>query len=146
MKYTENFIPSGYQVHVESYENDGDNNQLHVKSGLSEVDMKFYVDLAELFQGKHGNGFTKRDVFLGLIANVVENHPGISDETREKFTPNTEYDDDESSCNIRDEVEELTGQPGDGYYDSGSIFVRRATSIKVYYLPTSMFEVDIKSL
>jgi len=146
MKYTENFIPSGYQVHVDSYENDGDNNQLCIVSGLSEADMKFYVDLAELFHGKHGNDFTKKDVFLGLIANVVENHPGISDGTREKFSPNAEYDDDENSCNIVDELQELTGHPDDSYYDRDSVFVRRARYTKVFYLPQAMYEVDIKSL
>jgi len=146
MKYTENTIPAGFQVHVDSYENDGDNNQLCIVSGLSEADMRFYVDLAELFQGKHGNGFTKESVFLDIVANVVENHPGISDETREKFTPNAEYDDHENSCNIVDEVQELTGTPDDGYYDSSSVFVRRASSIKVFYLSRSMMEVDVKSL
>lgn len=146
MRYTENTIPAGFQVHVDSYENDGDNNQLCIVSGLSEADMRFYVDLAELFQGRYGNGFTKESVFLDIVANVVENHPGISDETREKFTPNAEYDDHENSCNIVDKVNELLGQPSDNYYDSRSVFVRVAQNIKVFYLQNPMYEVDVKSL
>lgn len=148
MNYTDSFIPAGFQVHVTSYENDGDNYQTHIITGLSKPDMMFYVDLAIQFKGDYGNTFIKREKLIEITSDVVKRHPIISYKTGKKFSPLADYDTDENSDNILDELTEFLGRPGEGYYDgpSSSVFVRRATKIEVYYLQAAMREVDIRSL
>lgn len=49
-------IKPGYQVHVRSWENDGDNYKTEILTGLSEEEAKLYVLLAKAFSSR----YTKR--------------------------------------------------------------------------------------
>ncbi|USV40921.1 hypothetical protein [Xanthomonas phage BUDD] len=46
-------IKPGYQVHVRSWENDGDNYKTEILTGLSEDEAKFYVLLAKAFESRY---------------------------------------------------------------------------------------------
>lgn len=50
-------IPSGYQLHITSWENDGDNYKTKIISGLTKEDVQFYLHFLNHFgnDGPYGN-------------------------------------------------------------------------------------------
>lgn len=42
-------IPAGYQLHVESWENDGDNYKTQIMNGLTLADVNFLLDVGKPF-------------------------------------------------------------------------------------------------
>jgi hypothetical protein len=53
-----NNIPSGYQLHITSWENDADNYKTKIISGLTKDDVQFYLHFLSLFEmdKPYGNG------------------------------------------------------------------------------------------
>jgi hypothetical protein len=50
-------IPSGYQIHITSWENDGDNYKTKIISGLTKEDVHFYLCFLNYFKSyEYGNG------------------------------------------------------------------------------------------
>jgi hypothetical protein len=48
-------IPSGYQLSIISWENDGDNYKTKILNGLTKEDVKFYIHFLKHFQSTYGN-------------------------------------------------------------------------------------------
>lgn len=82
-------IQPGYQLHVESWENDGDNSKTEITSGLNETDCRFLIFLAASF-GWNVAGGSKMDHVFGndentnhgfwlLYKEALETYPGVSD-------------------------------------------------------------------
>lgn len=132
---TDKNIPAGYQVHVRSWENDGDNYKITITSGLSYEDTLLLVKAASLFQGRRG------------IRQYGNDWLTEADEARVK-TALMPYA--QASQMFKDWVEDgefevidflsehVTGFPGDGYDGS---FVRCVEWTKVYYIPSPIQEV-----
>jgi len=81
-------IPAGYQLHIHSWENDGDSPNTEILSGLSKGDVAFYIDLLESTK-KYGNTMEREvddEEIHGVIQEVVGRHPGISETAKEDFT------------------------------------------------------------
>lgn len=61
----EESIPAGYQIQITSWENDADNYNTKILSGLTKEDAKFYIEFAKLFKTPyHDEG--------GLAANASD--------------------------------------------------------------------------
>lgn len=82
---TQNTIPAGYRLTVNSWENDGDNSKTEVFTGLSKEKTQYYVDLCKLLRvysgGKRefGNLYdpseAKLTAFSDAVKLIVDNHP-----------------------------------------------------------------------
>ena len=83
--------PAGYQIRVETWENDGDDYETNIISGLTYDDVKFYKELVMCFTscnnprtgGGMGNEDQSKQTLSELLNEVLEDHPKISDALRE---------------------------------------------------------------
>lgn len=89
-------IPVGYQLHVTSWENDGDNYKTEIISGLSKEDTEFLVFIAsefgwnqttKLVEGNDGNSMIG---LRNLYLEAIKRYPNVSDTYRIKNLPSEE--------------------------------------------------------
>jgi len=87
-----NSIPPGYQIHVHSYENDGDNCKVSIKSGLTEPQARLHVFIAKAFSSSGrgleespvvGNDENSASAYLELWDQAMSLFP----ETAEEYYP-----------------------------------------------------------
>src|SRR5581483_7486471 len=85
-------IPAGYQLHIHSWENDGDAPSTEILSGLSKADTKFYIDLCNALAkwgNEVGSGASAEDGLYGEIADAiiatVKAHPDISPDLKKQY-------------------------------------------------------------
>jgi hypothetical protein len=78
-------IKNTFEIHIETWENDADDYDTIVHTGLSSEDVRFYHDLAKLFRscnaspaGGLGNDEHDLDFLLELVEGVVARHPDLS--------------------------------------------------------------------
>lgn len=85
-------IPSGFRLSVTSWENDADDYQTVVLSGLTEADVHFYLDLARAFRSTHGSGDGLGNetvaplALVRLVDKALAAHPSVSLRERELWT------------------------------------------------------------
>jgi hypothetical protein len=81
-------VPSGYQLHITSWENDGDNYKTQIISGLTKEDVQFYLHFLNHFgnDGSYGNENTYEysDAEKIAITNAYEKCRPTSPELLEK--------------------------------------------------------------
>ena len=127
-----NDIPVGYQLHVTSWENDGDNFDTKILSGLTAEDVAVYVDLLSLLVSASAGGFANRNnIDIERVALAVREklaaHPKLSDGIRKDFL---ECDMD----SVRDPMGDLLGY-------SEYVDFRVFASCKVYLFETPAKDV-----
>ena len=87
-------IPAGYQLNILSWENDGDNYNTETLNGLSEEDVKFYMELLPLFHSgsnygeSFGNIMDDEVDYCAVGTRVLEvylEHPDVSKDVKDQF-------------------------------------------------------------
>ena len=131
-------IPVGYQLQINTWENDGDNWNTDTLNGLTREDITFYLDICNLFaaekthqEGWFGNG--ERDdenlkMFVERMADVISRHPNISTNLKEDW----EIGNHDAICDL---TQDLVGSCGDGEY------WRVFESAVVYYFPEEIQDI-----
>lgn len=133
-------IPAGYQIHVTSWENDGDARATVTASGLTAGDIRFMIEIANFF-GKAGNDFIDIEQINEVVGSAYYSAGDLyqfSPEMHRKY----------SGCEDPYEFicENLLGYPMDpGYYCGGEKrFCRRVESYRVFYFPEAVEDVTEK--
>ena len=158
-------IAPGYQVHVGSYENDGDNTQINILSGLTLGEARLYVMLADSLSYSASNKneyqlngndendykelwrlwFAVRKRFPEEAAKIVpddffptqEEYGAWIDKGRKGWQcKEAKFHDAVSHC-----LTSLVGNAGEGYWSFEGFF-RCADSIEVYYVPVEVKNVS----
>ena len=112
-------IPAGYQLHINSWENDADARKTEILSGLIEADVRFYLDIASQFRSRNGkpkglgNGSVNLETLVKIFQTALKAHPKISESLQKKYTVKIEGDDEdevggERACEL---ICELLGSP-----------------------------------
>jgi hypothetical protein len=141
-------IPKGLQLQVTSCENDADNYKTKILSGLSEDEVRFYVELAKLFRSRNGRhddtcyGNTTYDHrykinWSDLIAKVK----AIAEKHRTGFVLiiGDQFDFDETST---DEWQDFIHELACKLLGSSEDFMFRVfETFKVYHFPEDVTEV-----
>lgn len=127
-------ILAGYQLHITSYENDGDNYQTKIISSLSKADLLFYIDLANQFKGDLGNDDVDEAIIVSTVNDCIARH---SDMSIELATNWTELCSDPGSL-YWELNNNVIGSPSE-YYDY--CFCRRVEAINVYSVPLDIIDV-----
>jgi len=132
-------IPAGYQLRVQSWENDGDHYHIKTLSGLTREDIAFYVELACLFgtnYDKQYAGFGNQSVSVEKLAvavrEVASRHPNVSEHYKQWLTR-------DPRCLHRDLRATILGETHD-YYDDEE-FCRAVDDIRVFFFPEDIQEV-----
>lgn len=144
-------IPNGYQLHVTSWENDGDFYETTIRSGIkSEEDVRFLLALVQAFTSVNertpglGNEYIDDDSLINLITSLLQEHPGITASLRSSFTAWQEGSpllDGEIADRYYEIVCGLLGEPKEADYCDEGRFCRVFDSSEVYYLPDDIEDV-----
>lgn len=131
-------IPSGYQIHITSWENDADNYKTKIVSGLTKEDVQFYLHFLNHFEMNkpYGNGrITKYpDAEKNAITNAYEKCRPTSPQLLEDVENSFEYwkTNDHNNC---DWVYDTVG------FWSNHDFYRVFDSCEVYLILTPILNV-----
>lgn len=137
-------IPAGYQLHVSTWENDGDAGMTQVWSGLTKEDCSFLIDLAKQFSSSsHGTGLgndgVEAEVLLERFFEVYARHPGISEDMKLLFEEvSSDAEDPEEAADILYEIlcDQLLGFPVEEFYSTHyERFCRVYDGHTVYLIP-----------
>jgi hypothetical protein len=149
-------INAGYFLSVTSWENDADAYSTNIMQGLSYYDAKFYVDMANRFSahGGMGGAFVSAERLFDTVMQLKEDHPHVSEETRNKWFPQKgddywEEDDQFNTdwltegdyfCNFEDTI---LGSACSEYYgrDQDTFYCRAVDKVRLFYTPREMSEV-----
>lgn len=148
-------LPSGYQLHITTWENDADNYQIKIMSGLTKEDVDFYLDMARKFKSRNqdkscwGNQEVAADDLVPFIDGLLAKHTGLSEKVRAYWSIEDELGDyDMAEDDVKYEMyldilsENVLGQPGE-YYDLG--FCRVFAEFKVLFIPAEVVIEDVSS-
>lgn len=138
-------IPAGYQIQVTSWENDGDNYNTKILSGLSKELAKFYSDFCKLFTKSHhepggiaGNAYKKSDVkwdsLFEKFKEIVGGFPGCFAEM------GWEKVDLENESELRNAIGEIAYELMGG---SEYFYFRKVETIEVFYIPQEIEQVTL---
>lgn len=130
-------IKAGFQLHITSYTNDGDDYNTTIHNGLSEDDVRFLLALVEPFKSRHcggkwGNENVKNHIVDDHVRECFEAHPN------QKHSAYIDWlDEDESMGNdgLSDLVTELVGHDE---YCGWRVFV----NFEVYFIPDVIKDVS----
>ena len=146
-----NNIPAGYQLAVTTWENDGDANLTKYLYGLSEDDVRFYIDLAQRFSSCNnhknrglGNDGVRSEVLAELFSEVLTKHQNISLGLKNDLIECIEHDteDDEGSWCYEFLTDKLLGYPVDEFYSyEYENFCRVFSGFEVHYIPSEIIDV-----
>ncbi len=136
-------IPSGFQLHVTTWENDADNYKTAILSGLTDEDVKFYISLAKEFESRNnrfnkglGNGSLNPDVFEPILKKKLEEFPLLSSKIRTEWEAAIDY------RSFWDKlVETILEMPDEGMMVAHRNFVRVYSHHRVYYIPAPIRDV-----
>lgn len=137
-------IPAGYQLHLTTWENDGDNYNTEIISGLTREDTRFFIQIASRFTsvnnrygaiGGLGNDFVSGNTLIDVIAKALSDNPNISDKIREEWTLENLDDDEALGCQAYELlISVILGSPQEYDWCSGdSYFCRVFEDFKVFY-------------
>jgi hypothetical protein len=147
----DNVIPPGYQLHVTTWENDGDHYQRKILSGLTEKEVRFYVDLGERFKSGSNNGMKTlgnhghaTEVLVDEVKRMLVKHPDLPTKTItmwQEAISNTEgckdnCQDCEIDCDAKIHgilCDTLLGHTVE--YDYETNFCRVFDNFEVFYVP-----------
>ena len=126
-------IPSGYQLHVRTWENDGDNYSTQVQSGLTRADVLFSLDVAKRFESENassspgwGNAGQSSEDLTDFIKETMARHPDLSAALRNEWLQDPGY--------VYGVLEQrILGRTSD--YGDEENFCRVFEDYKVFFLP-----------
>lgn len=130
-------IQAGYQLHITSWENDGDNYKTQTLSGIAtREDVKFLLAIANLFirsSSSWGNTDVEDGVIASRVKELLVEHNNITGEMRTNWEERTTVDEeyDEYQLHIEDLIGGLGGLGGNWYCNLRRVVER----VEVYYLP-----------
>lgn len=143
-------IKKGYQIHIETWENDADAINTNVISDLSKNDVNYFIDLAKYFdkRSSHSNKNITPKALFNILNLCKEKHPNVNNNIKEKFFV------EENQLELtKTEFDELM----EDYYESlcqwlllypynidcldGNMFCRVVNDVKVFYVPEDIEEV-----
>lgn len=144
-------IPAGYQLHIKTWENDGDARKTKVISGLEKEEVEFFIEIAKRFASRNspekgiGNGSATGDQLKEIVKTALDNHPHISDELRNDVESCFD-DEDLWDAHLYEYItDRILGFPENEIYRSDfENFCRVYDSHKVYYYPQAVEEVTEK--
>jgi hypothetical protein len=129
-------IPAGYQIQVESWENDGDNYNTKVISGLTEDECSFYAAVCDYF-GQRGNDFLFVPNILKDLQVIFDKYKFGFDEGMAREWHSVLADD----YDLSELTNDILGYPSECYYSMGDDkkeFFRTVESYRVYYIEREM--------
>jgi hypothetical protein len=139
-------IPKGYQLRINTWENDLDSCDTNTISCLTAEDVKFYLHIARHFTSCNnkkpglGNTNIKLDKLAKIINDALLAHPDISLEHNELWKQEGEGEDD-IECLFDILCDTLLGhQQYDGGYKP--YFCRVFDSYEVYFFETEVEDVS----
>ena len=138
-------IPKGLQMHIDTWENDGDNYKTQVLSGLTKEDILFYIDILNLFGGSNldsdgkmipdfGNDDIHHSLICNYIASIMDNHSNISLSVKDVWTESLN-----DNYSMVDAIYNILGAPVECEYG----FCRVFEDFRVYNIPEEIIFVDI---
>jgi len=135
-------VPKGYQLQIHTWENDGDSWTTQTLSGLTKVDVLFYLHILKPFQkdGTLGNSFVPVydlvDIVNKTLQEFLPNRPNMSQDILDRWGDAIQLDDRNGSPYIYELLcEELLGYPNDQYYNDEPNFCRVFDRFEVFYIP-----------
>ena len=139
-------IPAGYQIQVTSWENDADNYNTEIISGLDLQTAQFFIELGQLFAKSHhekggiaGNSYEEGDVKWDLLIPafraLLDKYPGVLDTYWETDSPVAEQNEDDIRYSISEAASEVLSY--------GEFYFRKFDSYKAFYFPEPVAEVDL---
>lgn len=135
-----NGIRAGYQLHLESWENDADNYQTKILDGLTKEEVIAMVNVAKLFYSEHHGGVGGTDYRRG----GEEKQHEAYDKVKEILIPIGWMEEDDDYGSISEFVtDQVLGWAGEGFCDG---YIRVFESFKIYYFPTAVEEVEFDNL
>jgi len=140
LKRTNN-IPVGFQVHITTWENDGDAYTTQIFSGLSNEDVHFYVDFVKFFSGTDGNDFIEYTRLREFLTELQMQHPHINSDLKSHLAEALIED---ARYELDDFIHEILHSPvEEGYYDGGhrTLFCRACDSIQIFHIPSEIKDV-----
>lgn len=156
-------IEPGYQLHINTWDNDGDNKTTQIISGLSEQNLKFYIDLAKRFKckdwpknkGCRGNGANEKNEHFDAIVASAKAFPPEGDV--KKYVVDELLDgkfDDKETCDMWPQekhnwaweflTDDVLGRPDNFYCENYANFTKAYEDHKVYFVPGSIQDVTDK--
>lgn len=139
-------IPVGYQLHITTWENDLDLRATKIISGLTEENVRFYLEIAQSFRSRNaspnglGNGSVSSNRLILLIETALDNHPNITPLCREKWVEVL----DQPDWLYEQLTEEILGTPCDFYSENYENFCRVFEKAEVFYYPADVVDVTQK--
>lgn len=139
-------IPKGYQIHVTTWENDGDNYKTKIISGLTGAKVKMLYQLAKFFESGTNNNATGPDGRgnYGNADNSYDSHGGgsyhvhfNSSEFEKEFLEFCEKHNIDSEDFHEETFFEIIGTWCEGEY------IRVMEKVEVYYVPEEITPVSI---
>jgi len=151
-------IPAGYQLHIDTWENDADARVTKIWSGLSKEDCAFLIALCERFRSRNAHDHTKRNGFkglgngsttaedlLGAFFSTLNEHQHISRDMRQLFEdviPAEEDDNDAAEILYDILCDQVLGYPvNETYSYDYENFCRVFDDYKVYYFEQPVNDV-----
>lgn len=138
-------IQAGYQLHVSTWENDGDSSKQLILSGLTENDVKFYLAVLHHFKstnahkGGFGNAGVADEDMISIFADALGQHPDVSSKVLELYSVT------DASMLYEALTANLIGCPDNEYY-SGEYhnFCRVFESFEVFFIEMPIVNVTEK--
>jgi len=140
-------IPVGYQLHINSWENDADAYQTEILSGLTKEDVNFYLSIVSQFrsrnqhQGCYGNGEVTSSQLSAIFKKALKDHPSISEKVKQDFALVSKEEDEEDfdEDHPYQLVQQLLGYPVNDAYDA--TFCRVFASHQVFLIEKPIVDV-----
>jgi len=136
-------IKAGYQLHIKTYEGDGDFYKTEVLSGIDLFnEVKLYIEILEQFKpkwmnGKYGNENANIIEILSFIEDIHKKYPDVKDSI---FNDATE---DSTNYNIEDKCQIIKDILVENFvdYNYNAECYNAVDSYKVYYIPEEIKDV-----
>lgn len=147
-------IPKGFQLQIDTWENDLDCRKTQTFSGLTVADVRFFMSIVTQFKSRntglhcerrpathYGNGRMTGDELIEMFEAALQLNPGVSEEIRKTVEDciDDSEDDDIRSDRCHDYLTDMLGYTED--YQDELNFCRVFDKARVYY-----FAEEVKDL
>ncbi len=130
-----NKTPVGYRLTVVSWENDGDNYNTTVQSGLTKEQTAFYVDLINVIGGDFGNMYDPDEEEINNLKLALE--PIV---VKHADYCNAEFKEDMSEDDF---VLNMSSDLHYEFFGGSEYYTRNLESFKVEYIPVEINIEDV---
>jgi hypothetical protein len=127
-----NNIPAGYQIHITSWENDGDHSQTKVISGLTRDELELIIKFCNWFK-KKGNDYFEIEQEIETLFQEF-----LTSSLKEKF--HKPY-----STNIKFYISTIASElMGSSFENTDHGFIRSVNYFRIYFIETPILDVTDK--